>query len=377
MGAHLSALFGIGHTGEWISRRCDLTGKVAIVTGANSGLGFETARILCKAGAKVYMACRDPELGDSAKKKIVDRLGDGFAENLVVRKMDLSSLETVKTFAEEFMAAEDRLDFLILNAGVMGIPGRKLTAEGLEWHFGVNFFGHFYLTKLLFRFLIERENRVPTRILVVTCSAGKQGKLKLMDLDFRSRKYYPYRAYNQSKLACWLFVQELGIRLKRDFQSEISVFAVDPGACDTQLFRNVSPFALFMMAVTRMMMKNVGKGSATIIHGCINQRISKFSGAYLENCRVTEVQKSRRHACLRQELWAKCENMLESMSFGQPVLGARRTTSVGHKKSRKRRSVGNNASLWDAVQRRLMPAVRFGGNSDEGMELVTNRTKSA
>lgn len=376
MGAYLSALFGIGHTGEWISRRSDLSGKVAIVTGANSGLGYETSRVLCKAGAKVYMACRDPALGAVAKKKIVDQLGEEFAQNLVVKKMDLSALETVKTFADEFMATEDRVDFLILNAGVMGVPGRKLTNEGLEWHFGVNFLGHFYLTKLLFRFMVEREEKVPARILVVTCSACKKGKLKLMDLDFRTRKYSPYRAYNQSKLASWLFVQELGIRLKRDFQSRITVFAVDPGACDTQLFRNVSPFALFMMVLTRMMMKNVGKGSATIIHGCINQRIARCSGAYLENCHVSEMQKNRRHASLRQELWAKSEHMLDNMVFNQNILHHGRNGSVRERRSRKKLT-RKARTMWDAVQSRLMPAMRL-GNSDEGVELMDRkRTKSA
>lgn len=377
MGAQLSALLGIGQTAEWISRKSNLKGKVAIVTGASSGIGLETARVLCKIGAKVYMGCRDTVAGEAAKQRILVQLGPSFAENLIVKYLDLSALKTVRAFAEEFEKEEQVLDYLILNAGVSGVP-RMYTKEGFEWHLGVNFLGHFYLTRWLFPLMLgnERENKAICRIVCITCSACRAGKLRMEDLHFKSRKYSPLRAYSQSKLAVWLFVQELAVRLKRDFESNISVFAVDPGACDTALFRYVSPLALFSMIFSRLMMKNVGEGAATTIFACIGKRLGNKSGSYLEHCRVHFVQKNKAHVKWRSELWEKAEEMVGNVSYDSYTadklsMGSCRgfgTTPI--KKPRKPSKKKKTSTLWTKIRATILPAVAMSSKTEDKELLV-------
>ena len=118
-----------------------LRGRVAVVTGANSGLGLETARELARKGARVVMACRSPERGEAARAVLLRDVPDG---DLTVERLDLASLESVGAFAERLAGATDRLDLLYLNAGIMAIP-RSETADGFETQFGVNVLGHFAL----------------------------------------------------------------------------------------------------------------------------------------------------------------------------------------------------------------------------------------
>lgn len=363
----MSALLGVGQTAEWVSRKSNLKGKVAIVTGATSGIGYETARVLCKIGCKVYMGCKSKSQGDLAKKEMLIQLGDQYAGQLVVKLLDLSAMKTVKAFADQFLALESQLDFLILNAGTFGVP-RKFTREGFEWHFGVNYLAHFYLTKLLFPLMIRQDEWVQSRIIVLTCSARRRGRLWLQDLEFKSRHYSPLKAYSQSKLALWLFVQELSSRLKKDFQSNICVLAVDPGACDTKLFRNVSPFALFTMIFSRLMMKNIGQGSATSVYACINNRLLSRSGSYMENCRVQMVQVVKSHRRLRVELWERSEGLLETMEFEsyrstsmnpKVVTGELGMNSISAPKSKKH-------PLWKTISTRMMPVIRM---ADEGQQV--------
>lgn len=374
MGGHLSALLGVGQTAEWVSRKSNLKGKVAIVTGATSGIGYETARVLCKIGCKVYMGCRSESDGEAAKKAMLTQLGDDCAGRLIVRLLDLSSMKTVKSFADHFLAAESQLDFLILNAGIFGVP-RSFTKEGFEWHFGVNFLGHFYLTKLLFPLLIKNDGIVQSRIIVMTCSARRKGKLSLEDLEFKSRKYSPLKAYSQSKLALWLFAQELASRLKRDFQSSICVLAVDPGACDTKLFRNVSPFVLFTMIFSRLMMKNVGQGSATSIYACVNNRLLARSGSYLENCHIQMIQVIKSHSRLRVELWEKAETLVENMKFD-----SYRSTSMGPRLVSGELGMGavsapqlKKSPLWSAISKKVLPVVRLSEGSQQ-VELTDKKS---
>ncbi|MRX74161.1 SDR family NAD(P)-dependent oxidoreductase [Bacillus lacus] len=123
-------------------------GKIAIVTGANSGLGLETAKALVQKGAKVILAVRDRSKGEEAKKQIVSQTAEGAADNLAVMELNLGSLVSVKAFAESYQQSYDRLDLLINNAGVM-IPPYSTTEDGFELQFGTNHLGHFALTGLL------------------------------------------------------------------------------------------------------------------------------------------------------------------------------------------------------------------------------------
>jgi NAD(P)-dependent dehydrogenase (short-subunit alcohol dehydrogenase family) len=199
------------------------TGKLAIVTGANSGIGFHTARHLAIAGCEVVMACRSVEKGEQARQQILRRAAAASIPppNLEVRQLDLADLDSVRAFAHRFLATGRALDLLILNAGVMALPQRTPTRQGFEMQFGTNHLGHFALAALLLPALLRQDG---SRVVVVSSIAHKRGRLHLDDLN-SERRYQPREAYAQSKLANLMFGLELDRRLKRTGARTISVIA--------------------------------------------------------------------------------------------------------------------------------------------------------
>ena len=178
-----------------------LEGRVIIVTGANSGLGFETALALARAGARVVLACRDRVKGAGAHERLRAEVPGADVE---VAPLDLADLASVRTFAAEFSAGHDRLDVLVNNAGVMAIPRRE-TADGFEMQFGTNHLGHFALTGLLLDRLLATPG---ARVVTVTSMAARGGRIRFDDLQGRGH-YGRWSAYGQAKLANQLFTLEL------------------------------------------------------------------------------------------------------------------------------------------------------------------------
>lgn len=191
----------------WTSENIpDQTGRVAIVTGANSGLGYETARTLARKGATVIMAVRNLEKGRAAAERIEK---EGAAGNIEVMHLDLADLGSVEHFAKDFQAGYDRLDLLINNAGVMMPPQRQTTADGFEMQFGTNHLGHFALTGRL----LDLLQRTPgARVVVVSSMAHRISGINFEDLQSEG-SYSSSGAYGQSKLANLLFAYELQRRL--------------------------------------------------------------------------------------------------------------------------------------------------------------------
>jgi len=204
----------------------DQTGRVAVVTGANSGLGYVTARELAGHGARVVLACRDASRGGQALRRLTTAVPGARAE---LRSLDLSSLESVRSFADEVLAAYDGIDLLINNAGVMAIP-RRVSADGFELQFATNHLGHFVLTGLL---LPRIAGRAGARVVTVSSNAHKAGKLDFDDLQ-AERSYRRWRVYSNSKLANLLFAYELQRRLADAGAAAISV-AAHPGTAATNL----------------------------------------------------------------------------------------------------------------------------------------------
>lgn len=215
----------------------DQSGRMAIVTGANTGIGFETAKALARKGAKVVLACRSSEKGQHAVKRILAGSPDAVVSSM---QLDLSDLNNVKAFATRFADQYDRLDLLILNAGVMVPPASK-TAQGFELQFGVNHLGHFALTGALLQLLQTTES---SRVVVVSSTAARRGVMNFDDLQFEKRGYSPWSAYGQSKLANQLFTLELQRRLKAS-ESPALVTAAHPGWTATDLQRT-SPVVKFL-----------------------------------------------------------------------------------------------------------------------------------
>ena len=183
----------------------NLSGKIIVITGANSGLGFESSKVLAKKGATVVMAVRNIKKGEKAKSDI---LKDQPQASLDLMRLDVGDLSSVREFAEAFKAKYDRLDILINNAGVMAIP-RQETADGFEMQLGVNHLGHFALTGLLLDVIVNTPN---ARIHNVTSSANYTGTINFDDL-MGEENYGRWGAYGQSKLANVFFTFELQKRL--------------------------------------------------------------------------------------------------------------------------------------------------------------------
>ncbi len=205
----------------------DLSGRTAIVTGANSGLGFETSRVLVEHGATVVMACRNEDRGREAARRARGSLPVTCTG---ASRLDLADLDSVRAFAERFVAEHDTLDLLINNAGVMAPPHREVTKQGFELQFGTNHLGHFALTGLLLPVLLRTPG---SRVVTVSSFAHEPGTIDFDDLQLE-RGYTPYRAYSQSKLANLLFMLELDRRLRRAGAETISVGA-HPGFASTNL----------------------------------------------------------------------------------------------------------------------------------------------
>ena len=217
-------------TGTWTPASIpDLSGQIAVVTGANSGLGFEATRLLAANGAEVVMGVRDVDRGEEAAATL---RGEGH-QGLHVRQLDLGALDSVRTFAETVREEFERLDLLFNNAGIMAIP-REETADGFEKQFGVNHLGHFALTGHLLPALLN----TPGEARIVTQSSGmhERGTIDFEDLQSEA-EYDRWGAYAQSKLANVLFARELQRRLGAAGIEDCTSVAVHPGYADTSLQR--------------------------------------------------------------------------------------------------------------------------------------------
>ncbi len=218
----------------------DQSGRIAVVTGANSGIGLETARALAEKGAHVVLACRNQEKGAAALEDI--RAGHDGA-SLELLPLDLASLDSVRAFAEAFTAKHDRLDILVNNAGVMMTPADAKTADGFEMQFGTNHLGHFALTGLLLERLLAADK---PRVVNVSSNAHKVGKIDFDNLD-AARGYSKVGAYCQSKLANLLFSLELRQRLE-ERGHDVVVASSHPGWASTNLMDGVFALATRMLA---------------------------------------------------------------------------------------------------------------------------------
>jgi len=204
----------------------ELSGKTAIITGANTGIGFETALDLYQKGAKVYIACRNEEKAQAAMARMKTQSEGG---ELIYGHLDLASLKSVKEFADKIITAESNLDLLVNNAGVM-IPPPSKSEEGYELQFGVNFIGHFALTGHLFKVL---ESTKGARVVTLSSIAHRGASIDFE--NFRLEKEYNnWREYGQSKLADIIFALEFERRLRKNGNQTISL-AAHPGFSKTDL----------------------------------------------------------------------------------------------------------------------------------------------
>ncbi|XP_076749539.1 retinol dehydrogenase 13 [Xylocopa sonorina] len=278
-----------------------LTNKIAIVTGANTGIGKEVTRDLAKREAKVIMACRDMDKCEIARREIVIETQNKY---IYCRKCDLASQESIRAFVDQFKKEYNKLHLLINNAGVMRCP-KSHTAEGIELQLGVNHLGHFLLTNLLLDVL---KDSAPSRIINLSSSAHKRGKIKLKDLN-SDKTYDPGAAYAQSKLANVLFTRELANKLKG---TGVTVNAVHPGVVRTDITRHMGIYQYYLgrLLVNSLMwlfVKSPTKGAQPVLFAAIDPSLADVTGAYLVNNKIREVSGEAQDDKLAKWLWAVSE----------------------------------------------------------------------
>ena len=237
----------------------DQKGRVTIVTGSSSGIGYEAARVLANKNAEVIIAVRNQKKGENAVEQIKKQNENA---NVKLMMLDLACLKSVKNFAEEFKQKYSRLDLLINNAGVM-IPPYSKTEDGFELQFGTNHLGHFALTSLLF----DVVERTPTsRIVNVSSSAHKYGDINFNDLNWENRKYKAWRAYGDSKIANMYFTYELQNRLSEESSNPL-ITAAHPGWTATELQRNSSMFDF----LNNFFAMNIEQGALPTLRAAIDE----------------------------------------------------------------------------------------------------------
>ncbi|KAM8715297.1 hypothetical protein ACLKA7_002363 [Drosophila subpalustris] len=292
----------------------DLHGRVALITGANCGIGFETARSLALHGCEVIFACRNLTSSAEAIKRIGQEREAAAARCRTV-SLDLSSLHSVQQFSTQIRQTVSHIDYLILNAGVFALPYTK-TVDGLETTFQVSHLSHFYLT-LQLESLLDHNSR----IVVLSSESHRfanlpKDNLTLQNLSPPAEKYWSMMAYNNAKLCNVLFAQELAQRWKH---RGISVFSVHPGnMVSTQLSRNYWFYRLAFFFV-RPFTKSLQQAAATSIYCATANELTGLSGLYFNNCYFTEPSKLSKCAALQQQLWALSERIVSDVMEQQQL----------------------------------------------------------
>lgn len=310
LGSHSSALDVVHKFGDGNY----LLGKTAIVTGGNSGIGLETCKALASAGCRVILCSRSLHAGEKAIEEEIKNPGNGNyvvqdTSNIVVKELDLSELSSIKKFCNDILSQEKRIDFLILNAGIMALPNLEYTSSGFERQIGVNHFGHAYLYFLLEDF-IKSQNH-PCRAVFLASSAHNIGIIDMKNLHFQNGRFYSdWIAYGQSKLANILFAKAVADHAKG---TNLTAFSVHPGIIKTNLYRTTSNWLVGMASF--IMDKNIPQGAATTLYGCLAPELGSgnLSGSYLADCSVASPswQAQDRNGTLRQSLWEVTKQQLE------------------------------------------------------------------
>lgn len=304
----------------------DLTGKTAIVTGAASGLGVETARALATAGASLVLPVRSMERGQKVADEIKEDTGN---QNITVSQMDLINYPSVRRFADKFLSSHDKLDILINNAGIMASPLAR-SKEGYESQFATNHLGHMLLTCLLVPALKKAgETSGDARVVALSSIGHRRSPVVFNDINFEARDYDKWDAYGQAKTANALFAVELNTRLK---SFGIEAFSVHPGGIMTNLQRDMSHEEISAMGWLdedgnpKEGFKTPAGGASTATWAATAPELKGRGGVYCEDCHIAEpfdeaqpflgILAYAQDPELAKQLWTISEEMLgETFSF--------------------------------------------------------------
>ncbi|KAF8985126.1 NAD-binding protein [Cyathus striatus] len=288
----------------------DLTGKIVIVTGANTGVGKETAKALLLRNAKVYVAARSQEKAEQAITELKEQTG----KEAVFLKLDLGDLPSIRKSAEEFQSKEEELHILFNNAGVMRPPIDSLTAQKYDLQFGTNVLGHFYFTKLLLPTLLATAKSCPDRnVRVVTTSSSGHELSSGINFDTlkdtpKRKKKNPMDLYSQSKLGNVLIANEFARRYGE--QGLVST-ACNPGNLKSDLQRNLNGIE---NVVVKPLLFPTAHGALTQLYAGTSLEGATLNGEYLIPwARVGKASKTGRDLELAAKLWEWCEEQVASV----------------------------------------------------------------
>ncbi|KAJ6747959.1 RETINOL DEHYDROGENASE [Salix purpurea] len=303
-----SSGFSSSSTAEKVTHGIDASGLTAIVTGASSGLGCETTRVLALRGVHVIMGVRNMAAGRDVKDAIVKEIP---AAKVDLMELDLSSLASVRKFASDFNSSGRPLNLLINNAGIMATPF-MLSKDNIELQFATNHLGHFLLTRLLLDTMKKtaRESDIEGRIVNVSSESHRSPYPEGIRFDKINDQsgYKKFLAYGQSKLANVLHANELARRFKED-GINITANSLHPGLIATNLFRHNmiladdNPIRVFIESLARLVLKNVQQGAATTCYVAINPQVKGASGEYFSACNLAAASSESRDAELAKKLW--------------------------------------------------------------------------
>ncbi|KAK7603181.1 hypothetical protein V9T40_003180 [Parthenolecanium corni] len=279
-----------------------LDGKVAIVTGCNTGIGKETIAEFYRRGAKVIAACRDIQKTQAA----IDDIKESTKElqnvgSFVIQELDLSSFESVRKCAERILQTEPSIHLLVDNAGIMACP-KQLSKDGYELQFATNHLGHFLFTLLLLPRIIKSA---PARIVIVASSAHQfgDGKMHFEDINL-DNGYTPSHAYGRSKTANILFARELGKRLKG---TGVTTYSLHPGIINTELGRHLHETYPWTSRLANFFIKSFGKtpiqGAQTTLYCALDEKCANETGLYYAECAVSTPMYRARCDERAAELW--------------------------------------------------------------------------
>jgi NAD(P)-dependent dehydrogenase (short-subunit alcohol dehydrogenase family) len=300
--------YGEQTTTDEVLEGVDLSGKVAVVTGASTGLGLETARALAASGAHVVLAVRSEEKGEASLAAIREQVPDASIEYGI---LDLASLDSVREFAAATIAAHPRIDLLVNNAGVMYTPLDR-TAEGFEMQFGTNHLGHFLLTNLLIPAVVAAA---PSRIVNLSSGGHVASDIVWDDPNYDERPYDKFESYGQSKTANILFTVELDRRLA---PKGVRSYAVHPGMIVTDLGRHMTKDDMQALRDKAKSSpsgglpsyKSIPAGAATSVWAATAPELEGTGGVYLADCQVAEAKPWATDPQSASRLWVLSEDLV-------------------------------------------------------------------
>ncbi|XP_020298347.1 retinol dehydrogenase 14 isoform X1 [Pseudomyrmex gracilis] len=278
-----------------------MEGKTVIITGCTSGIGKETARDLAKRGARVIMACRNVESANQLKDEFVKESNN---TNIVVRKLDLASLQSIREFAQQINQEERRLDVLVHNAGTAETFRKKITEDGLEMTMATNYFGPFLLTHLLID-LLKRSK--PSRIVVVASELYRIARLNFNNINPTTT--LPAYLYYVSKYADIVFTLELARRL---VGTGVTANCLHPGMINSGIWRNVpAPLSWFLNIIIRAFFKTPQQAAQTTIYLVVSDEVNGVTGKYFMDCAEHRLSNAVKDSSKGKKLWELSEPLVK------------------------------------------------------------------